>query len=378
MIKLSSKNGFTLVEVVIVIVIVGILATVAFRAGQSVFTTAKIEETKKELDDLTRAITGNPELNNTGVRTDFGYVGDIGSLPPNLDALVTNPGGYATWKGPYFHNRFSQITDDYKMDAFGNEYNYNTVTITSSGPSTTGDIIRRICNNTGELLQNQVSGTVLDLDGTPPGNDYSDSIRILLTIPDGSGSYATQTTTVDKGGYFSFSNIPVGNHDLDIVYLPDNDTLYRFITVPARSKVYNDYRLTANRWSAYSGLVKVPGSDSLEADCSGFSFWIENNTGGAVTVTSATVTWSSPTAYYRNIIWDGITVVSRNNPQVASGETVNFSSAQTINDGESLKITIDSFRTFLTGGPEVDIDNSTFSVEFSDGSVFNIVTGVCP
>ena len=389
MIRLSAKNGFTLIEVVIVIVITGILATVAFRSGQSVYTTAKIEETKKELDDLVRAITGNPILNNNGVRTDFGYVGDIGALPPNLDALVTNPGSYATWKGPYFHNRFSQITDDYKIDAFGNEYDYNTVTITCNtlstgggggcgGPSTTGDIVRRICNNTDDLLQNQVSGTVLDLDGTPPGNNYSDSIRILLTVPDGSGSYTTLSTTVDKGGYFSFENIPIGNHDLEIVYLPDNDTLYRFTSVPARSKVYNDFRLTENRWSAHSGLIKVPGSDSLVAGCSGISFWIENNTGGAVTVTSVTITWSSPTAYYRNVIWDGTTVVSRNNPQVASGETVNFSSAQTINDGEILKITINSFRAFLTGGPSVNIDNSTFIVELSDGSVFNIVTGACP
>ncbi|MFZ5979230.1 MAG: carboxypeptidase-like regulatory domain-containing protein [Candidatus Zixiibacteriota bacterium] len=388
---MKDRTGFTLVEVVVVIIIAGILATVAFRSGQSVYTTARTEETKEELDDLVRAITGNPELNNNGVRTDFGYVGDIGALPPTLDALVSNPSSYATWNGPYFHNRFTQITNDYKIDAFGKEYDYNTVTITSHGLSsggggggcggptaTSGDIVRRICNSTNDLLANSVSGTILDLDGTPPGNDYRDSIRVLLRVPNGSGSITARSATVDKGGYFSFNNVPIGNHDLAIIYLPDNDTLNRFVTVPEKSRIYNDYRLTVNRWSASSGLLKVPGSDTLAADCSGFSFWIENNSGGPVTISSITITWSSPAAFYRYVIWDGTTVVSHTNPQIASGETVAFSNPQTINDGESLKITVDSFRAFLTGGAEVDIDNSTFTVALSDGTMFNSVTGACP
>ena len=91
--------GYTLIELVIVIIILGIITTVAMRSIKDTNQTARIEETKKELEQLAIAIAGNPDLISGGQRTDFGYVGDIGALPPNLDALVQNPGGYTTWKG---------------------------------------------------------------------------------------------------------------------------------------------------------------------------------------------------------------------------------------------------------------------------------------
>ncbi|MEA2031894.1 MAG: type II secretion system protein, partial [candidate division Zixibacteria bacterium] len=93
----------------LVIIIIGILSTVALRSVNTITDTAKIEETKQELEALSFAIAGNPDIQNNGIRTDFGYVGDVGSLPPNLDALFSNPGSYATWNGPYIGNRFTQI-----------------------------------------------------------------------------------------------------------------------------------------------------------------------------------------------------------------------------------------------------------------------------
>ena len=376
----GSCSGITLIEVILVIIIAGILVAVALRSAVTVSDTAKVEETKKELDDLAFAIVGNPELQNNGVRSDFGYVGDVGSMPPNLDALHSNPGSYSTWNGPYIENRFSQDSDDFKKDAWGVLYQYSAgVTITSTGGP---GIVRKLANSTADLLLNQVSGVVYDIDGTPPGSTYNDSVVLRLTIPNGTGGMLTKTSNPDAGGYFSFDSIPIGNHDIEVVYLPDNDTLKRFVSVLPNSSLYSEYYLAANVWydsSGYSSsLTKVAGSDSLYNDCHGFFFWIENNTGSQVSVDSVTLTWSSPTAYYRYIKWDGTTVFNENNPRAGSGEKVGFSSTQTINNGETLRVDFDAFKVTPTGGSNVDMNNVTFTVEFSDGSTVIVTTGNCP
>jgi len=381
--RMRNSSGFTLVEIVLVIVIVGILAATAIRTGNHVTNSARVEETRQELDALARAIIGNPELQNNGVRSDFGYVGDVGALPANLDALYTNPGSYATWNGPYIENRFAQISDDYKKDAWGTNYTYSgSVTITSTGSGS--NIIRKLAASNDDLLHNSVNGVVLDLDGTPPGSIYKDSVSVKLTIPDGVGSMVTKTSGVDAGGYFSFDSIPIGNHDIDIIYLPDSDTLTRFVSTLPNSSLYNEYYMASNVWYDTTGgggsgsLTKVTGSDSLYADCHGFFFWIENNTGSTVSVDSVTLTWSSPTAYYRYIKWNGTTVFDEVNPQAGSGDKVGFTSTQTINNGQSLRVDFDAFKTNPTGGADVDVNNVTFTVDFSDGSTITVTTGNCP
>ena len=114
----ANQRGFTLIEVVIVIVITGILLTVALKTGGKITNSARTEETLQEMDHLAFAIVGDPGSYSAGSRSEFGYVGDVGSLPPNLDALTTNPGAYSTWNGPYIDNRFVQTATDYKKDAY--------------------------------------------------------------------------------------------------------------------------------------------------------------------------------------------------------------------------------------------------------------------
>ena len=248
---IGNRSGLTLVEVVLVVVITGILATIALRSAGIVSNTAKVEETKQELDALAFAIVGNQELQNNGVRSDFGYVGDVGAMPPNLDALHSNPGSYSTWNGPYIENRFSQISDDFKKDAWGELYQYSAgVTITSTGGP---GISRKLANSVTDLLQNQVSGVVYDLDGTPPGDSYNDSVSVHLIVPDGAGGRTTRTTTPEAGGYFSFNSIPIGNHTLSVIYLPDSDTLKRFVTILPNSSIYSEYYLPSDVWADSSG-----------------------------------------------------------------------------------------------------------------------------
>jgi prepilin-type N-terminal cleavage/methylation domain-containing protein len=374
-------RGLTLVEVVVVLVIAGILAAVAVRSLGTVSQTARVEETKREMDALARAITGNPELQNNGTRSDFGYVGDVGSMPANLAALVANPGGYSTWKGPYFRNRLSQIGDDYVNDAWGVPYSYAGSAITSTGSGSS--IVRRLSDSVGDLLQNQVTGTVFDLDGTPPGPTFGDSIVIRLALPNGSGGMTTVTTHPDAGGYFAFGSVPIGNHNLDLVYLPLHDTLHRFVSVSPASIIYSDYYLASNVWydttGSVGGLGHVAGSDTSYAQpqCNNISFWIVNNSGHLVTINSLALTWSSPTAYYRYVIWGTTTVFDSSNPMSGSGQTSPFSPSRTVDDGARVRVQIESFKSSPTGGANVDMSNTTATVQLSDGSTFTISTGAC-
>jgi general secretion pathway protein G len=379
-ITIARPDGFTLIEVILVIVIIGILVGVVVQNGGQLFETAKVEQTKQELDALAMAITGNPELHNNGVRSDFGYVGDVGALPPDLDALYSNPGGFTTWNGPYIVNRFTQVPDDYKKDAWGTDYSYGGIAITSTGSGST--IIRRVANSSDELLVNNLSGNIFDADGTMPGAIYADSLTVLVIVPDGAGNTAMRSGSVNSGGYFAFDSLPIGNHRLRIAYEPTNDTIYRPVSVTAGSSLHSEYRLASNLWFATTGaggaITKVTGSDSLISDCHGFYFWIENTTGGPIDISSLMITWSGYSGYYRYIRWDGTIVFDANNPSPGSGDLATFTGVQTINDGESLRVDIDFFKTGPSGGPNIDVENTTFTVEFSDGSTFGVTTGACP
>ncbi len=380
--QMRPTAGLTLVELVLVIVMVGVLASIALRSVSRVSDTARVEQTKQELDRLAAAIVGNPELHNNGVRADFGYVGDVGALPPSLDALHVNPGGYATWKGPYIENRFVQTVEDYRRDAWGNEYEYSVgVTVSSTGGFSGGSrIVRKLANSTADLLHNQITGVVLDLDGTPPGSVYQDSLIVCLTVPDGAGGTIAKASRVDAGGYFDFDSIPIGNHDVTIIYEPAADSINGFVSVLPQSAPHSVYRLSSDFWQPASAgsLEMVSDSDTLKTiNCFKLVFWVTNTADTVVTVNSLTMTWASPTAYYENVTWGG-TVLRSGNPALASGDMVGFSLVQTLNPGESVQVRVEAFHQDVSGGgPPVDMTGTNFNVEFSDGSRFGFTADLC-
>jgi len=249
--KLRGQTGYSLLELVVVIVIVAILAAVAVKALSSSGQVARIEETRLELDQLAHAVAGNPETVSGGARIDYGYVGDVGALPPNLDALVTNPGGLASWDGPYLHDDFYSAvggpSSEFKVDAWGRPYVYsggNSITSTGSG----ANITRRLANATDDLLYNRLTVTVVDLDNDPPGLGYRDSVRIVLTQPDGAGGTLTRARYPDANGLTEFDSIPIGRPTLRIVYLPDNDTLTRLISIDPGRDSYLQTQLPGDVW----------------------------------------------------------------------------------------------------------------------------------
>ncbi len=238
------QSGFTLIELVIVIIILGILASVATRQLSNTIDTAKYEQTKNELDALASAIRGSEELYEGGARTDFGYVGDVGALPPNLEALVQNPGAYATWKGPYIDRGIA--ADDFKRDGWGTTYTYQDTMIRSSGSGS--NIDKLFASSRAELLGNAVEGYLTDADRTPPTSAYVTSIWIQLIHPNGAGGVTIDSMRPTSTGYFSFSSIAIGNHTLRVIYTPQTDTVTETVAVNPKRTTRLNVIFPADLW----------------------------------------------------------------------------------------------------------------------------------
>lgn len=246
--KYLENRAFTLIELVLIIVIIGIVGTIAMKSMQPAIDRSRFEATTREMDLLVQAITGDPNQIQDGIRIGFGYVGDIGSLPSNLDALAANPGGYSTWRGPYIQSHFVEDADDYKKDAWGDSYTYTGgVTISSNGGGS--PVTKQFAQNISDLTSNTTRGIVYDGLGSPPGDS---ALNVVVTIyyPDGAGNVTSSSTNPSPSGTFSFSNsIPVGNHLVRAVYSATSDTTSRYVSVAPATDAYCELRFAGGIWS---------------------------------------------------------------------------------------------------------------------------------
>ncbi len=241
----TNNNGFSLIELTVVIVIIGLMLGVAMQSMTTIVNDMRRVKTEREMEMLADAIVGSPDITNGGVRADFGYVGDVGAFPPDLQALYENPGGYVTWHGPYIPAGFTQDSTGFKTDEWGKPYTYTGgVTITSTGSGNT--ITKRIADATVDYILNSFNGVITDAGGTAPGSVYRDSVTIVITVPDGYGNTVTRTYHPDASGGFTVDSLPVGIHPLRIIYVPNVDTLLRQVTILPRNKGMKTYQFSEN------------------------------------------------------------------------------------------------------------------------------------
>jgi type II secretory pathway pseudopilin PulG len=362
-----------MIELVLVIVIIGILATVAIQSLGTSADSQRFDQTAEEMNRITRAIAGDERLISSGYRTDFGYVGDVGALPPDLDALVFNPGGYATWDGPYLRGDFVENSDDYKMDAWNTPYSYSgSVTIGSGGGGS--PITRQFAASVEDLTSNTVIGFVRDAKRAPPGDSASD-VGVTLIYPDGAGSITSTSTSPSRSGEFAFTGIvPIGLHQIRAVVSGVNDTMSKYIAVNPGSVTMTELRFPSDHWGGAPGgsgtgnIQYVLGTAQvLGSGNRNIRFDIENTGVNPITVSYVILTYTvAPDAYYRRILWDETNVCS--NPALGNGETATFSSSQVINPSQIATLTFEDFRDSPGGGGSfVDMSGVDFQIVFSSG-----------
>ncbi len=262
--RIRNNSGFGLIELTVVVIIVGILVAVAMQSATVMVQDARRVETEREIEMLADAIVGDPAIISNGQRADFGYVGDVGSFPANLQALYENPGGYSTWDGPYLPPGLAQDSTGFKTDEWGSLYNYSGgVTITSTGSGST--ITEKIANSVTDYTLNTLNGSIRDANDSVPGATYLDSVDIKVTIPNGGGGATTKAYIPDSAGLFTLDSLPVGTHPLRMIYTPNVDTLLRYVTILPRHKGWVSYKFASAYFSGGGGGGGCggPGSEKL-------------------------------------------------------------------------------------------------------------------
>ncbi|GAB4326671.1 MAG: hypothetical protein Kow0074_21520 [Candidatus Zixiibacteriota bacterium] len=131
--RMRHVAGFTLVEIVITMLVVGIMAAVAIPVVGSFIASSRETATRDEMRLLARAIAGSDDAD------DRGFEGDVGYPPSQLSDLVNKPDSVPAWdpflnvgwNGPYVDSTQSE----YLTDAWGSAYVYDpdARTIVSNG-----------------------------------------------------------------------------------------------------------------------------------------------------------------------------------------------------------------------------------------------------
>jgi general secretion pathway protein G len=144
----ERRSGFTLLEMMVVLAILGLLAGILFPTAELYLDSRMIESTREEMRRVGDAI--------------LRYYQDVGSFPATLQDLEVKPAGAAGWSGPYVRAAFQNETanqDDYRYDAWRSAYLYLSQSATvrrlrSIGPNRSDN------NGTGDDID-------LDVDASP-------------------------------------------------------------------------------------------------------------------------------------------------------------------------------------------------------------------
>lgn len=98
-----SSAGFTLIEILLVVVIIGVLAALGVPKLTGHMERARVNAAKSDISAISSAISM--------------YELDNGKFPKNLQDLIKDPGGTMNWMGPYMEHGLPD-------DPWGKPYQY--------------------------------------------------------------------------------------------------------------------------------------------------------------------------------------------------------------------------------------------------------------
>ncbi len=150
-IETVKQQGFSLIELVTVLLIITVLSTIAIRSTVDIGYNARYEQTKERLESMKRAIIGNPNRYLNGQPDIHGFVADMGRLPDNIKELLAQGSqpsytvssdasgslGYG-WRGPYLTvtenpDESEAYTDGWGRESTDNNYGWNYEVDASGG-----------------------------------------------------------------------------------------------------------------------------------------------------------------------------------------------------------------------------------------------------
>lgn len=366
-------------ELLVVLLIIGILSTVALRTIDATRDRSLFDQTTKELNQLVQAIVGNPDLTYDGRRVDFGYYGDMEKLPSDLRELVVDPGDPA-WHGPYLKLTLGGDTASYLYDGWGSPYTLNPSLGTIHSYGGKYDMTVKIADSLTQLDNNVIAGTITDIDGAAPGTQSMGIFNVRMEYNNTGLNPSPALVVPEPSGYYEISNtpagggwkVPIGLHKL--VATAAGESLIRYVTVVPRSKTIVDFKFTSSFWNK----LKMVGAPILTPDYDGFVIKVVNDQSSDVTVSSVSFFQTPDSAYMRDFridtdkagypLIDGAT-------GTGPGDTVSFAPVTIAPSGAQLvELAFQSFRKteVWPPGDTTDVRGKIFQFRFSDGSEITV------
>jgi type II secretory pathway pseudopilin PulG len=137
---------FTLLEVLLVVLIMGLMASTLLLVVENSEDQQRYDESKRRLQQIKKAITGPESFTTNGPPILAGYIADTGQLPDTVNDLLEAPDpAVPGWNGPYLTSLDQDSSENIIFwDGWGNEFviviNSNVMTITSKGKNNESDV----------------------------------------------------------------------------------------------------------------------------------------------------------------------------------------------------------------------------------------------
>ena len=384
--RYKNSKGFTMMEMVIVLAIIGILASLGLKAFDNVLLNMKFESTLSEMELIKVAIVGDPKSIQNNVRASFGYFGDMGSIPTSLNNLVTKGSQpfvqvnstldmASGWNGPYIRTTFSQDASGNLTDGFGNSYIYSTVKTTSAdGDSVYATITSQGADGSsgGTGINADINTEIFksDLFGTVYGNIYDvndfgmDNATVTIYFADGSGGITSSSVISANDGFYFFPRIPFG---LNALRIAPSGGVETHATRALVNRLISPQPNIFNVGTLYltgTPLTSGPGDQIVD-------FNIRNELGVDVTLTdfSATYTHATLTPTYDELQLDGTPIWTEGGTRAGSGDRlVSVAGGTWVNSTLNNNTTYDfTMRDFQDGG-NADMIGVAFTVRLYLGT----------